>query len=185
MRGRNRRAVLYYLEDNHTSVIGMREVAMDRDVDCHCLLYSDVFNFMRSNEGPLCACFKWNQLANESNPDSSNNNIVCNETEQTSESMTGKSLENFETLEVNNLFVFPSQSNYNGAKYPLEWVSKAQTGTLIESAGTTLVCIDAASHCSTSSLDLAKTQPDFVTISFYKIFGFPSGLGKYCKLSGP
>ena len=30
---------------------------------------------------------------------------------------------------------------------------------------------------ATSPLDLTDAQPDFVALSFYKIFGFPTGLG--------
>ena len=40
------------------------------------------------------------------------------------------------------------------------------------------VGLDAASFVSTSHLDLSQVKPDFVTLSFYKIFGFPTGLGK-------
>lgn len=38
--------------------------------------------------------------------------------------------------------------------------------------------LDAASFVSTSPLDLNTVKPDFVTISFYKIFGVPTGLGR-------
>lgn len=39
------------------------------------------------------------------------------------------------------------------------------------------VVLDAAALVGTSELDLAKVQPDFVVMSFYKMFGFPTGLG--------
>ncbi|CAL4060995.1 unnamed protein product, partial [Meganyctiphanes norvegica] len=39
------------------------------------------------------------------------------------------------------------------------------------------VLLDAAGYAATCPLDLSKYQPDFVPISFYKIFGFPTGLG--------
>lgn len=39
------------------------------------------------------------------------------------------------------------------------------------------VCLDAASHMSTSPLSLKKWKPDFLVVSFYKMFGFPTGLG--------
>jgi len=42
--------------------------------------------------------------------------------------------------------------------------------------------LDAASLVSTSPLDLSTCKPDFVTISFYKMFGFPTGLGGYQEL---
>jgi molybdenum cofactor sulfurtransferase len=37
--------------------------------------------------------------------------------------------------------------------------------------------LDAASYCSTSPLDLTTVDADFVALSFYKMFGFPTGLG--------
>ena len=37
--------------------------------------------------------------------------------------------------------------------------------------------LDAAAFVPTNSLDLKAVQPDFVTISFYKMFGYPTGVG--------
>lgn len=39
------------------------------------------------------------------------------------------------------------------------------------------VVLDASSYASTDCLDLETHSPDFVAISFYKIFGYPTGLG--------
>ncbi|KFB42517.1 AGAP000555-PA-like protein [Anopheles sinensis] len=39
------------------------------------------------------------------------------------------------------------------------------------------VCLDAASYVSTSPLNLTRYKPSFVCVSFYKIFGYPTGLG--------
>src|SRR5207237_6540174 len=39
------------------------------------------------------------------------------------------------------------------------------------------VLLDAAAFVATNRLDLAAVQPDFVTISFYKMFGYPTGVG--------
>jgi selenocysteine lyase/cysteine desulfurase len=39
------------------------------------------------------------------------------------------------------------------------------------------VLLDAAAFVPTNRLDLSQIQPDFVTISFYKMFGYPSGVG--------
>lgn len=69
-----------------------------------------------------------------------------------------------------NLFAFPAQSNFSSVKHPLEWIEKAQ-------AHGWDVLLDAAAFVPTSKLDLSKVKPDFVPISFYKIFGYPTGLG--------
>ena len=36
--------------------------------------------------------------------------------------------------------------------------------------------MDAASYACSSRLDLSVNQPDFLLVSFYKIFGFPTGI---------
>ena len=70
----------------------------------------------------------------------------------------------------NNLFAYPAQSNFSGVKHPLEWVERAHE------AGWD-VLLDAAAYVPTSKLNLSEVHPDFVPISFYKIFGYPTGLG--------
>ena len=69
-----------------------------------------------------------------------------------------------------NLFAFPAQSNFSSVKHPLEWIE------LAHSYGWD-VLLDAAAFVPTNKLDLSKVRPDFVPISFYKIFGYPTGLG--------
>jgi hypothetical protein len=38
-----------------------------------------------------------------------------------------------------------------------------------------LVALDAAAHAPTHALDLSRVKPDFVDLSFYKLFGHPTG----------
>lgn len=68
------------------------------------------------------------------------------------------------------LFAYPAQSNVSGVKHSLDWVAKAQ------SKGWD-VLLDAAAYVPSNPLDLSKVTPDFVSISFYKIFGYPTGIG--------
>jgi molybdenum cofactor sulfurtransferase len=39
------------------------------------------------------------------------------------------------------------------------------------------VLLDAAAFVPTNRLDLSEVRPDFVTVSFYKMFGYPTGVG--------
>jgi molybdenum cofactor sulfurtransferase len=39
------------------------------------------------------------------------------------------------------------------------------------------VLLDAAAHVPTNRLDLSRWHPDFVALSFYKMFGWPTGVG--------
>ncbi|KAK2094444.1 hypothetical protein P7K49_028182 [Saguinus oedipus] len=78
-----------------------------------------------------------------------------------------------------HLFCYPAQSNFSGTRYPLSWIEEIKSGWLcpVSALGKWFVLLDAASYVSTSPLDLSAHQADFVPISFYKIFGFPTGLG--------
>ena len=68
------------------------------------------------------------------------------------------------------LFAFPAQSNFSGVKHPLEWVQTARSRGWH-------VLLDAAAFVPTSRLDLRAVSPDFVVMSFYKMFGYPTGVG--------
>lgn len=85
----------------------------------------------------------------------------------------------------NNLFAFPAQSNVSGVKHDLKWIAYAQSKNYD-------VLLDAAAYVPTSRLDLSVYKPDYVSISFYKIFGYPTGIGclliknsSYAKLHKP
>jgi molybdenum cofactor sulfurtransferase len=78
--------------------------------------------------------------------------------------------------EGNALFAYPAQSNFSGYRYPLDWIDKVQSGCL-DPAQQWYVLLDAAAFVSTTPLNLDVYNPDFVTLSFYKMFGFPTGLG--------
>ncbi len=69
-----------------------------------------------------------------------------------------------------NLFAYPAQSNFSSVQHPLEFVARAHA------AGWD-VLLDAAAFVPTNALDLSQVKPDFVPLSFYKIFGYPTGLG--------
>jgi molybdenum cofactor sulfurtransferase len=69
-----------------------------------------------------------------------------------------------------NLFAFPAQSNFTGVKHPLDLIARAQHRGWD-------VLLDAAAYVSTNRLSLRQSHPDFVSISFYKMFGYPTGVG--------
>lgn len=74
------------------------------------------------------------------------------------------------TPDTGNLFAFPAQSNFSGVRHSLEWIERAQQKGWE-------VLLDAAAYAPTNRLDLARWHPDFVTLSFYKMFGYPTGVG--------
>jgi len=69
-----------------------------------------------------------------------------------------------------NLFAYPAQSNFSGVHHPLEWIERAQSKGFD-------VLLDAAAFVPTNRLDLSRFHPDFVALSFYKMFGYPTGVG--------
>jgi selenocysteine lyase/cysteine desulfurase len=69
-----------------------------------------------------------------------------------------------------NLFAYPAQSNFSGVQHPLEWIDRAQ-------ARGWDVLLDAAAFVPANRLDLSHVRPDFVALSFYKMFGYPTGVG--------
>jgi len=70
----------------------------------------------------------------------------------------------------NNLFAYPAQSNFSSVLHPLEWIERAH-------AQGWDVLLDAAAFAPSNPLDLSKYKADFVPLSFYKIFGYPTGIG--------
>ena len=69
-----------------------------------------------------------------------------------------------------NLFAYPAQSNFSSVQHPLGWIEKAQ-------AKGWDVVLDAAAFAPSNRLDLSRVKPDFVPLSFYKMFGYPTGIG--------
>ncbi|MFG3422699.1 aminotransferase class V-fold PLP-dependent enzyme [Micromonospora sp. NPDC049460] len=68
------------------------------------------------------------------------------------------------------LFAYPAQSNFTGVQHPLGWVELARQRGYD-------VLLDAAAFAPTNRLDLSVVQPDFVCLSWYKLFGYPTGVG--------
>jgi molybdenum cofactor sulfurtransferase len=69
-----------------------------------------------------------------------------------------------------NLLAFPAQSNFSGVQHPLDIVDEAH-------ASGWDVLVDVAAFAPTNRFDVAQVRPDFVVCSFYKIIGYPTGVG--------
>lgn len=68
------------------------------------------------------------------------------------------------------LFAYPAQSNFSGVKHPLAWVDDARERGYD-------VLMDTAAYLPTNPLSLSRVKPDFLCVSFYKMFGYPTGVG--------
>ncbi|HLG65363.1 MAG TPA: aminotransferase class V-fold PLP-dependent enzyme [Ktedonosporobacter sp.] len=71
---------------------------------------------------------------------------------------------------AHRLFAYPAQSNFTGVQHPLKWIEEAQ-------ARGWHVLLDGAAFVPTNRLDLSRWHPDFIPLSFYKMFGYPTGVG--------
>lgn len=69
-----------------------------------------------------------------------------------------------------SLLGFPAQSNFSGVKHPLELVGEARERGF-------RVFLDTAAYVPTNPMDLGAVGADFACVSFYKMFGYPTGLG--------
>ncbi len=69
-----------------------------------------------------------------------------------------------------NLFAYPAQSNFSGVQHSLDWIESARKSGWD-------VLLDVAAFVPTNRLDLSLVHPDFVSLSFYKMFGYPTGVG--------
>jgi selenocysteine lyase/cysteine desulfurase len=68
------------------------------------------------------------------------------------------------------LFAFPAQSNFSGIKHPLSLVDRAHAMGYD-------VLLDAAAFAPSNPLSLRQCPAEFVALSFYKLFGYPTGVG--------
>lgn len=137
--------IFLLLNDNHTSVVGIRELVKRNGIEFRCIDETAVHESL----------------------------TICRNSCLTD---GDKITENY--LISNNLFAFPAQSNFSGRRYPLSWIKEIKSLTdFVGCRGRWYVLLDAASFITTSKLDLSQCQPDFVTLSFYKLFGYPTGLG--------
>ena len=69
-----------------------------------------------------------------------------------------------------SLFAFPAQSNFSGVRHPLGAVKTAKQRGYH-------VLLDAAAYLPSRTLSLSSVPADFVALSFYKMFGYPTGIG--------
>ncbi|XP_012536309.2 molybdenum cofactor sulfurase 3 [Monomorium pharaonis] len=133
-----------YVQDNHTSVLGMRDVVAARGAEVVCLGHNHAFQILGQARS----------ISRESN---------------------GR-----QDLS-NSLFVYSAQCNFSGLKYPLKWIGDVHAGALSvftdRPSTKWYVLLDAAGFVSTNNLDLSIFKPDFVCLSFYKMFGYPTGIG--------
>jgi selenocysteine lyase/cysteine desulfurase len=75
-----------------------------------------------------------------------------------------------QSLHGGGLVAFPAQSNFSGVLHPLDLVMKARALGFD-------VLLDVAAFIASHAFSLRHCPADFVALSFYKLFGYPTGIG--------
>ncbi|KAG0729488.1 Molybdenum cofactor sulfurase [Chionoecetes opilio] len=223
-----------YLQENHTSVLGMRGPAHEAGCDVYCLTTAEARHHLTEDSKGLsitknpvlvtsCESTAVTTVENHGfgiqgsmngyedltracqDPMAPKESSISPSTPSGSSSHAPQDKIETQTQRRNCLFAYSAQCNFSGSKAPLEWIKMVQDRALDDllltppmnkketersrstgqalpptgcSRGTTwYVVLDAASLVATCPLDLSRWKPDFVPVSFYKMFGYPTGLG--------
>jgi len=146
-----------YSKHNHNSVLGIRMLAREHGAEFQTLPW----DLYKRDLGDLSA--------GEGRPDAR------------SLAYSSVDMENC----THHLVAFPAECNFGGVKYPLDLIHAFQSHRLGEQFvdlpegqdDRWHVLLDAAAFVPTNPLDLNKYPASFVVMSFYKMFGWPTGLG--------
>ncbi|XP_062168774.1 molybdenum cofactor sulfurase isoform X2 [Alnus glutinosa] len=158
----SRQSSFMYTMENHNSVLGIREYALGQGAAAFAIDIEEAVQHVVSRSTVVPVRVSQHQIQRRS------------ETRFREKEPTG---------DTYNLFAFPSECNFSGLRFSLDLVKiiKEDSEKILEGSpickGCWMVLIDAAKGCATEPLDLSKHPADFVVISFYKLFGYPTGLG--------
>ena len=180
-----KRSCYLYLEPNHTSVVGVREGAKEKGGLSVCVREEDLFpGSISDSEAPIPPV---NSLRHGENIDVIRLLRDSPTKENPSEIYSNlnrefRGREEQVRSEGFHLLAHPATCNFSGKKYPIGIIEK-QSRSGVNICGvhfppnSVKVFIDAAAALSSSEIDLSKDSPHFLAVSFYKLFGFPTGIG--------
>ncbi|XP_022734951.1 molybdenum cofactor sulfurase-like isoform X3 [Durio zibethinus] len=157
------KSTFMYTMENHNSVLGIREYAL--------------------NQGAAAFAVDIKEAVDQDGASRSSVNSVKVSQHPVQRRNEAEVLEGELTGDAYNLFAYPSECNFSGVRFSLDLVNivKQNAEKILKgspySKGRWMVLIDAAKGCATQPPDLSIYPVDFVAISFYKLFGYPTGLG--------
>jgi molybdenum cofactor sulfurtransferase len=171
-------SIFMYVTNSHNSVVGMRQLAIQQGATFYCIdmkeleEMTDVKDWKTLEEKISLSSLSSSSSSSSSSSREGNHvdddGVVsgfdccwhCNETTTTS------NRHNY------NLLVFPSECNFSGDR-PSD--TKSIISIARESGWYSM--LDIAKHASTDRVNLKDLNPDFAALSFYKLFGSPTGVG--------
>ncbi|XP_021731766.1 molybdenum cofactor sulfurase-like isoform X2 [Chenopodium quinoa] len=152
-----------YTMENHNSVIGIREYAL--------------------RQGAIAVAVDVEELVDQDTSSTDQKSLFKVAQHDIQRRNANRSIKEDFPGNARHLFAFPSECNFSGMRFNLDLIralkeqSEDTFNDTILTKGRWLVLIDAAKGCATEPPDLSKYPADFVVLSFYKIFGYPTGLG--------
>ncbi|KAE8124542.1 hypothetical protein FH972_019417 [Carpinus fangiana] len=158
----SRQSSFMYTMENHNSVLGIREYALGQGAAAFAIDIEETVHHVVSKSTVVPVRVYQHQIQRRSE---------------------ARFLEKEPIGDTYNLFAFPSECNFSGLRFSLDLVKiiKEDSERILEGSsicnGRWMVLIDAAKGCATKLLDLSEHPADFVVVSFYKLFGYPTGLG--------
>ncbi|KAK2972002.1 hypothetical protein RJ640_005022 [Escallonia rubra] len=168
-----------YTMENHNSVLGIREYPSTMSIAC-VLTLNDCDEAYALSKGAAAFAVDIKEARRDGSRTGSCMKVSQRHVQIRSEA---RLLEEEPTGNAFNLFAFPSECNFSGVRFNLDLVKtmKEEREKILEGSshckGCWMVLIDAAKGSTTAPPDLSKYKADFVVISFYKLFGYPTGLG--------
>ncbi|KAL7543531.1 hypothetical protein ACHAXR_012843 [Thalassiosira sp. AJA248-18] len=200
------RSILLYPRNVHTSVIGMREAAMQRGARFHCVSVDELVGatcewFQNLVEGSMSFEFQEAKMRDvggkiEEKKDEHGiyPNIRCSSHAQDITETPTPCKE----IWMHHLLVLPMECNFGGDRF--DWRNTTAvahkpcsssylhgSGENSETSATIRIChkwhilLDTAKAAATGPVNIPTlthgSGPDFAVVSFYKMFGAPTGLG--------
>jgi molybdenum cofactor sulfurtransferase len=147
-------SVFLYSKNVHTSVIGMRGPAMTHGATFQCKSQSEITNARSESFS------SWAQNTFDLKEESKNSHS--------------------EKEKVNHLLAIPLESNFEGDRLNAQHIIKEarnSSRTIMSRQNQWYTLLDVAKAASTSPISLRELDPDYACLSFYKIFGAPTGIG--------
>eukprot|EP00429_Kryptoperidinium_foliaceum_P008306 CAMPEP_0176012050 /NCGR_PEP_ID=MMETSP0120_2-20121206/5595_1 /TAXON_ID=160619 /ORGANISM="Kryptoperidinium foliaceum, Strain CCMP 1326" /LENGTH=910 /DNA_ID=CAMNT_0017344923 /DNA_START=1 /DNA_END=2733 /DNA_ORIENTATION=+ len=161
----SRSSLFLYATDNHTSVLGLRQYARRAGAACGIFGIRDLGSLRSGLDKAV-------PLTDGGNAGAPSSAALTEKAASADGPAASWQRSNPRDMGP-NLIAFPGESNFSGARSDMSYVSELRSGAL-----RWRVLLDAAKLAtSPGALDLSSCPADFAVLSFYKIFGYPTGLG--------
>ena len=177
-------STLLYAHNVHTSVIGMRGPAMAQGARFLCQPLQDVCHATPATFAQWQQQHTYPHSYSHQYPVQQHHHHHHHENDG---SFKDKQIK--QTEEINHLLVLPLECNFGGTRPDLSSLDKTLQSINTSNTNTNYhldnqrythkwyTLLDIAKAAATSHINLCDLNPDFACVSFYKLFGYPTGIG--------